>query len=37
MNFRVKLFFLLQRAIRTIVLSSFPEKQNKPGPHQMNM
>ncbi|XP_027892023.1 integrator complex subunit 8 isoform X1 [Xiphophorus couchianus] len=24
-------------AIRTIVLSSFPEKQNKPGPHQMNM
>lgn len=25
------------RAIRTIVLSSFPEKQTKPGPHQMNM
>uniref|UniRef100_A0A4W5N0A3 Integrator complex subunit 8 n=1 Tax=Hucho hucho TaxID=62062 RepID=A0A4W5N0A3_9TELE len=24
-------------AIRTIVLSSFPEKQTKPGPHQMNM
>ncbi|XP_054911144.1 integrator complex subunit 8 [Poeciliopsis prolifica] len=24
-------------AIRTIVLSSFPEKQNKPGPHQINM
>ncbi|KAL4629777.1 integrator complex subunit 8 [Arapaima gigas] len=24
-------------AIRTIVLSSFPEKQAKPGPHQMNM
>ncbi|KAL2079925.1 hypothetical protein ACEWY4_023718 [Coilia grayii] len=24
-------------AIRTIVLSSFPEKQMKPGPHQMNM
>uniref|UniRef100_A0A3B3TRC0 Integrator complex subunit 8-like n=1 Tax=Poecilia latipinna TaxID=48699 RepID=A0A3B3TRC0_9TELE len=24
-------------AIRTIVLSSFPEKQNKPGPHQMNI
>uniref|UniRef100_A0AAQ4R5G6 INTS8 TPR repeats domain-containing protein n=1 Tax=Gasterosteus aculeatus aculeatus TaxID=481459 RepID=A0AAQ4R5G6_GASAC len=24
-------------AIRTIVLSSFPEKQTKPGPHQMNI
>ncbi|XP_051814137.1 integrator complex subunit 8-like [Acanthochromis polyacanthus] len=24
-------------AIRTIVLSSFPEKQTKPGPHQINM
>uniref|UniRef100_A0A671MCM0 INTS8 TPR repeats domain-containing protein n=1 Tax=Sinocyclocheilus anshuiensis TaxID=1608454 RepID=A0A671MCM0_9TELE len=24
-------------AIRTIVLSSFPEKQTKPGPHQLNM
>uniref|UniRef100_A0A674NZW2 Integrator complex subunit 8 n=1 Tax=Takifugu rubripes TaxID=31033 RepID=A0A674NZW2_TAKRU len=24
-------------AIRTIVLSSFPEKQTKPGPHQMNV
>ncbi|XP_007229265.3 integrator complex subunit 8 isoform X2 [Astyanax mexicanus] len=24
-------------AIRTIVLSSFPEKQSKPGPHQLNM
>ncbi|XP_026880437.2 integrator complex subunit 8 isoform X1 [Electrophorus electricus] len=24
-------------AIRTIVLSSFPEKQAKPGPHQLNM
>ncbi|XP_046874949.1 integrator complex subunit 8 [Hypomesus transpacificus] len=24
-------------AIRTIVLNSFPEKQAKPGPHQMNM
>lgn len=24
-------------AIRTIVLSSFPEKQAKPGPHQMNI
>ncbi|XP_034016597.1 integrator complex subunit 8 [Thalassophryne amazonica] len=24
-------------AIRAIVLSSFPEKQTKPGPHQMNM
>uniref|UniRef100_A0A6Q2Y329 INTS8 TPR repeats domain-containing protein n=1 Tax=Esox lucius TaxID=8010 RepID=A0A6Q2Y329_ESOLU len=24
-------------AIRTIVLSSFPEKQTKPGPHQMTM
>lgn len=24
-------------AIRTIVLSSFPDKQTKPGPHQLNM
>uniref|UniRef100_A0A3B3DU75 Integrator complex subunit 8 n=1 Tax=Oryzias melastigma TaxID=30732 RepID=A0A3B3DU75_ORYME len=24
-------------AVRTIVLSSFPEKQTKPGPHQMNI
>ncbi|KAK3532579.1 hypothetical protein QTP86_024150 [Hemibagrus guttatus] len=24
-------------AMRTIVLSSFPEKQTKPGPHQLNM
>lgn len=23
--------------MRTIVLSSFPEKQAKPGPHQINM
>ncbi|TRY99025.1 hypothetical protein DNTS_024573 [Danionella cerebrum] len=27
----------LDLAIRTIVLSSFPEKQTKPGPHQLNM
>ncbi|KAG1935322.1 integrator complex subunit [Pimephales promelas] len=36
-HLRWDLNILEKGAIRTIVLSSFPEKQTKPGPHQLNM
>ncbi|XP_067267786.1 integrator complex subunit 8 isoform X6 [Chanodichthys erythropterus] len=36
-HLRWDLNMLEKGAIRTIVLSSFPEKQTKPGPHQLNM